>query len=144
MQKTTDPSMNVVRESLVNQNDLLAKETAVKNAITNYKTAAQNYNSNPNPTPANLTSLNTSFVTLNSAITALKDAYNSGASSTDESASIKAKAFAIDDLRRELDTKMQNVLNKQDAVTQYDSTVYTGIMWSILGTSFLYYIFTEM
>lgn len=142
MQKTTDQSMNVIRETLVNMGDLLAKETAVKNAITSYKTAAENYNSNP--TPANLTSLNSSFGVLDSTTTALKVAYNSGSADNDQSASIKAKAFAIDDLRRELDTKMQNVLNKQDVVTQYDSTVYTGIMWSILGTSFLYYIFTEM
>ena len=148
-QKTTDLSMtdlnmNVVRESLVNQDDLLQKETDVKNAITAYKTAAENYNNTQSD--ANLTALTQTIGVLTTATTALKDAYNSGSSDPmgDQSAAIKEKASAIDNLRRELDTKMQQVLNKDDITNQYDSTVYTGIMWSILGTSLLYYIFTEM
>jgi hypothetical protein len=138
----SDLSMNVVRESLVNQDDLLQKETAVKNAITAYKTAAENYNSNT--TSANLSELTEKVGVLVTATNELKAAYNSGESSNDQSAAIKEKASAIDNLRRELDNKMQRVLNKDDITNQYDSTVYTGIMWSILGTSLLYYIFTEM
>lgn len=138
--KTMDPSLNRVKEGLVNQDDLLRKETDVKTAITAYKTAADNYNNTQSD--ANLASLLSATSALVTITNDLKDAYS--APGLDETDSIKAKASAIDNLRRELDTKMQQVLNKQDITNQYDSTVYTGIMWSVLGTSLLYYIFTEM
>jgi hypothetical protein len=138
--KTMDPSFNRVKEGLVNQDDILGKETNVKTAITAYKTAVQNYNNNQSD--ANLTLLLTASSDLDTKTQELTLAYSQP--EQDQTASIKEKASAIDNLRRELDTKMQQVLNKQDITNQYDSTVYTGIMWSVLGTSLLYYIFTEM
>lgn len=62
--------------------------------------------------------------------------------------SIMNKAKQIDELRRTMDTKMETILKNKnppnELTRQYDSTVYTGIVWSILATSVLFYIFTEM
>ena len=62
--------------------------------------------------------------------------------------SIMNKAKQIDELRRAIDTKMETILKNKnppnELTRQYDSTVYTGIVWSILATSVLFYIFTEM
>jgi hypothetical protein len=61
---------------------------------------------------------------------------------------IMDKSKSIDELRRGLDEKMVTILklkNPPNEMTlQYDSTVYTGIMWSVLATSIVFYIFTEM
>jgi hypothetical protein len=62
--------------------------------------------------------------------------------------SIMNKAKSVDELRRTLDTKMDTILKNKnppsELTRQYDSTVYTGIMWSVLATSVLFYVFTEM
>jgi hypothetical protein len=61
---------------------------------------------------------------------------------------IMDKSKSIDELRIGLDEKMATILkikNPPNEMTlQYDSTVYTGIMWSVLATSIVFYIFTEM
>lgn len=61
---------------------------------------------------------------------------------------IMDKSKSIDELRRGLDEKMAIILklkNPPNEMTlRYDSTVYTGIMWSVLATSIVFYIFTEM
>jgi hypothetical protein len=58
------------------------------------------------------------------------------------------KSKSIDELRRGLDEKMVTILklkNPPNEMTlRYDSTVYTGIVWSVLATSIVFYIFTEM
>lgn len=137
--RTSPTNQNALKESfkvLVSNIELF-----VKGKIQIYKDAAKNYNDSPSA--GKLTTLKNAGNDLSMSITLLKTAYES-ATPDDQTASIKSKASAIDSLRRELDTKMQQVLNKQDITNEYDSTVYTGIMWSVLGTSLLYYIFTEM
>jgi hypothetical protein len=61
---------------------------------------------------------------------------------------IMEKAKSVDELRLTLDARMDTVLKGKnppnDLTQQYDSTVYTGIMWSVLATSVLFYVFTEM
>jgi hypothetical protein len=61
---------------------------------------------------------------------------------------IMDKSKSIDELRRGLDEKMVTILklkNPPNEMTlRYDSTVYTGIVWSVLATSIVFYIFTEM
>jgi predicted nucleic acid-binding Zn-ribbon protein len=61
---------------------------------------------------------------------------------------IMDKSRSIDELRRNLDSKMDFIMKSRnppnELTQQYDSTVYTGIMWSVLATSVLFYIFTEM
>ena len=63
-------------------------------------------------------------------------------------AAILEKSKEIDGMRQELDAKMENILKgrapQNEFTNEYDSTVYTGVLWSILGTSLLYYIFTEL
>ena len=90
---------------------------------------------------------------VNKIITDLQNAYNRSPqnSETDFKTNhqeILNKAKSIDELRRSLDSKMNAILKNKiepnELTRQYDSTVYTGIMWSVLATSVLFYIFTEM
>ena len=90
-------------------------------------------------------------VLINDAITALKAKYTTSitdATFKQNHQIIMDKSKSIDELRRGLDEKMATILklkNPPNEMTlQYDSTVYTGIMWSVLATSIVFYIFTEM
>lgn len=103
------------------------------------------------PTNENENSLQTKLVTaantLGRNIVALKDLYPTSEQTDGTQATID-KAREIDALRRDLDTKMNAILMSKnridEQVIEYDSTVYAGILWSVLGTSVLYYIFTEL
>ena len=103
------------------------------------------------PTNENENSLQTKLVTaantLGTNIVALKDLYPTSEQTDGTQATID-KAREIDALRRDLDTKMNAILMSKnridEQVIEYDSTVYAGILWSVLGTSVLYYIFTEL
>jgi hypothetical protein len=88
------------------------------------------------------------------AATALKSAYKTANIQTNDGQfnsnhqEILVKSKSIDELRRNLDKKMETVIKSKnppnELTQQYDSTVYTGIMWSVLATSVLFYVFTEM
>lgn len=86
-------------------------------------------------------------------ITALQNAYNRSPKNSETDfknnhQEILNKAKSIDELRRSLDSKMNAILKNKiepnELTREYDSTVYTGIMWSVLATSVLFYVFTEM
>lgn len=52
-------------------------------------------------------------------------------------------------LRGELDLKLKEIFKTDDSKfneskLQYDSAMYTGIVWTILATSCLYYVFTSL
>jgi hypothetical protein len=112
--KTINCTVNVKTEG-----DVETAAEEVKKAITNLETAY---------TTANIKTNDGTF----------KDNHNI----------VMEKAKSIDELRRSLDTKMEELLKSRnppnELTRQYDSTVYTGIMWSILATSVLFYVFTEM
>jgi hypothetical protein len=84
----------------------------------------------------------------------LKKAYEDAGISTNDATfksnhqEIMNKSKSIDELRRNLDNKMDFILKNRnppnELTQQYDSTVYTGIMWSVLATSVLFYVFTEL
>jgi hypothetical protein len=103
------------------------------------------------PTNENENSLQTKLVTaantLGKNIVALKDLYPTSEQTDGTQATID-KAREIDALRRDLDTKMNAIIKSKNRIDEpaieYDSTVYAGILWSVLGTSVLYYIFTEL
>ena len=80
-------------------------------------------------------------------ITELLEMYKNLPAYKDQTDDIIKKASAIDELRRDLDTKMNTILQSKNRIDEpsvtYDSTVYAGILWSILGTSLLFYVFTE-
>jgi len=64
-------------------------------------------------------------------------------------ADILSNTNTINSLRTDLDTKMREVYNidgnlNQDFMLQYDSVMYTGILFSILATTLLYYTFTKL
>lgn len=67
----------------------------------------------------------------------------------DNQRSILSNANTINTLRTDLDTKMRELYNidgnlNQDFMLQYDSVMYTGILFSILATTLLYYTFTKL
>jgi hypothetical protein len=54
----------------------------------------------------------------------------------------------ISKIRNELDNKLNVLYNTNDSLLsdykmEFDSTIYTGILWSILAGSLLYYIVTR-
>ena len=85
--------------------------------------------------------------TLKQSIAELNTAYSNLGQDTDNTQSLLDKAAQIDDLRQDLDAKMARIIESKsvpnEMTQQLDSTVYAGILWSVLGTSLLYYIFTE-
>jgi hypothetical protein len=90
---------------------------------------------------------------VNAAITNLKNEYDRQNISTKDNIfennhnEILNDSKSVDELRRSLDTKMDQILqNKKSSVEaqQHDSAVYAGIIWSILAISILFYIITEM
>jgi hypothetical protein len=99
------------------------------------------------------TDVNTAARNVQTAITKLEQAYSTSPKNTDADFKnkhklIMEKSKSIDELRRSLDTKMDAIIKirtpPNELSQQYDSTVYTGIMWSVLATSVLFYVFTEM
>jgi len=90
--------------------------------------------------------LNTAASNLNISTTdALNNYQSTGA--VDNTQSILDQSRELDELRRDLDTKMEAIVKSKNRIDEpsieYDSTVYAGILWSILGTSLLFYVFTE-
>lgn len=100
-----------------------------------------------------ISDVTTQAAIVNTAITDLKNEYDKQNISTKENVfetnqnEILNDSKSVDELRRSLDTKMDQILqNKKSSVEsqQYDTTVYTGIIWSVLAISILFYIITEM
>lgn len=91
--------------------------------------------------------------TLNDKIKILNDAYASANIQTNDATfqqnhtKIMNKAKSIDELRRNLDSKMETLVKNRNPPTettqQYDATIYAGIAWSVLATSLLFYVFIE-
>ena len=52
-------------------------------------------------------------------------------------------------LRSELDEKLKTINNVKNSYSdmyanQYNATIYTGILWSILATTMIYYVFVKL
>jgi hypothetical protein len=52
-------------------------------------------------------------------------------------------------LRSELDEKLKTINNMKNSygdiyANQYNATIYTGILWSILATTMIYYVFVKL
>jgi hypothetical protein len=100
-----------------------------------------------------ISDVTTQAAIVNTAITDLKNEYDRQNISTKDNVfetnqnEILNDSKSVDELRRSLDTKMDQILqNKKTSVEaqQHDSTVYAGIIWSVLAISILFYIITEM
>jgi hypothetical protein len=97
--------------------------------------------------------VSTAADTLNAKIKLLQDAYNDANIQTNDATfqanhtEIMNKAKSIDELRRNLDSKMETLVKNRNPPTettqQYDATIYAGIAWSVLATSLLFYVFIE-
>lgn len=62
---------------------------------------------------------------------------------------IKAQYQTNSALRAQLDAKLQELYNTQGSLpnlhqAQVDSTVYAGILWTVLATSLIYYVFIKL
>jgi len=104
-----------------------------------------------------IANVNLKAKSVHDAIANLQNAYNankstqpnvSDASFNQMHTEIISKSQSINDLRTELDSKMQKIIDTNNRIgddfNNYDSTVYAGIAWSILATSLVFFIFTEM
>jgi len=147
--------MNTINNNLFDlEIDLISKINEFNDTYYKYircsSGGSQEYCGTNNKTEANVT---TAATAVNDAVKALEDAYklsptNTGSLFESNHKEILEKAKTIDELRRSLDTKMDTIIKSKnppnELTHQYDSTVYTGIMWSVLATSVLFYVFTEM
>ena len=75
--------------------------------------------------------------------------YGNIASSPDQYSTINTNYGKVKELRNELDIKMRELYNidgnlQNNSMLQYDSVMYTGILFSILATTILYYTFTRL
>jgi predicted nucleic acid-binding Zn-ribbon protein len=134
--------------------DLFNLEKKVIDEINNFNTIYYNYVSCKTTGSIAQTCKTDSDVTTASnrlivAINDLQTAYSNAGAMKDSSTfsanhqEIKTKSQEIDDLRRTLDSKMESILKGSPEVKQeLDSTVYAGIMWSVLATSLLFVIFS--
>ena len=102
------------------------------------------------------TAFDTATIHLNTAIIAAKDATSgmsanehkmNTATATTRHNNLKVLSKEVENTRAELDTKMNELLKKQNSneLTKELTTVqYVTIGWSVLAASALYYIFTEL
>lgn len=114
--------------------------------------AGQTYNTGCTQTPAQLTAVNTAYTTLNTSITNLNTAISQvssfGNAGTNHD-NIMAQQAANVKLRNQLDMKMQELLNSDNSISSiyqknYDSTIYAGILWTVLASSMIYYVFVKL
>ena len=83
------------------------------------------------------------ITTINTALTAL-----SGASYPDDN-TIKTNYKNMLDKRSTVDTDLQNLYNIQGSIPNMyaenmDYAIYTGILWTVLATSLIYYVFIKL
>ena len=69
--------------------------------------------------------------------------------STGNNTDLDTKSGDILKLRAELDQKLQDLYYTNNSLVSehkvsYDTTMYTGILWTILATSVLYYVFVKL
>jgi hypothetical protein len=147
--------MNTINNNLFDlEKDLISKINQFNDTYYKYircsSGGSQSYCATNNKTDVEV---NTAATAVNDAVKALEDAYklsptNTGSLFESNHKEILEKAKTIDELRRSLDTKMDTIIKSKnppnELTHQYDSTVYTGIMWSVLATSIIFYVFTEM
>ena len=91
--------------------------------------------------------LKNSIIDVSNAITPLKTNTNlNGLLST---ADLKAKHANLQALRNKMDVQLAELYNVEGSIpnmykNQMDSTIYASILWTVLATSMVYYIFTKM
>jgi hypothetical protein len=81
-----------------------------------------------------------------SSITNDKSAYNTLSA---PSTSIDSSYNDMTQLRSSLDLKLQQLYNIDNSIpnlyqSQLDSTVYSGVLWTILATTLIYYVFIKL
>lgn len=99
-----------------------------------------------NQTDANHTAVSGKIARLKSAVSKLTPDSNNPTRDTN---ALKIYHNEILKNRNELDIKMKEINRSQDSVysmykAKYDSTMYSSIIWTILATSLIYYIFVKL
>jgi hypothetical protein len=94
------------------------------------------------------------FSDINSLVTSLKPIVTTAVSSIDNKTDpkqfqeIQASYSQMIQLRNKLDVQLQQLMNKgsmsAENKLQLDSTVYTTVLWTVLATSVLYYVFIKL
>jgi hypothetical protein len=147
-----DPNMNPNNQLRCTPDDMNAEtiNTAYKKLMGDNITYQQwLVKQNKRPSPASLkeyTEYSSKTGSLRNALnvkTISKEEYNKNLSH------IIKKHEEILNLRHELDMKTEELYNINNPVyndqkTKYDASVYSGILWSILASSLLYYVFVKL
>jgi len=128
--------------------DVISDQSDLNTKYSNYTVAYLQYMDclNTGSTSCPTSSLDASYDVLSSAIDTEQTRANrvySGSVVTDASYS------TLTDLRSNLDLKLQALYNKQNSIPQlynqqFDSTIYTGVLWTVLATTLIYYVFIKL
>lgn len=152
---------NTITDKSIDAKDLIGKYNTLNGEFADYQNAynlyvdCYNFNgSNDSTCDSQITSLHnkadtlkTSITGVSNAITPLKTNPNlNNLLSTDD---LKAKHANLQALRNKLDVQLAELYNVEGSIpnmykNQMDSTVYASILWTVLATSMVYYIFMQM
>lgn len=134
------------------QNTLSREYTTYTEAYLKYLSCENNKLDNPpsscrDTEPSNTTLLS-AISNVSNNIAALKASPNNNGS-LPPYAEIDASYNKVVNMRNQLDLKLQQLYNLQNSApntyqTQLDSTVYSGILWTVLATTLVYYVFTKL
>jgi hypothetical protein len=114
--------------------------------------AGQNYNTGCKQTTEQLTAVKNAYTTLNDSIVNLNSAISKVGSfgkASNNHANIMEQQAANVKLRNQLDMKMQELLNSDNSISSiyqknYDATIYAGVLWTVLASSMIYYVFVKL
>ena len=153
---------DTITDKSIDAKDLIGKYNKLNGSLTDYQNAYNNYvkcinDGSSDSTCRDSSKLSDKTTTLKKDIKAILDKRTDmqGDSrfsvlkdlpSTDE---LKAKHANLQTLRNKMDVQLAELYNVEGSIpnmykNQMDSTVYASILWTVLATSMVYYIFTKM
>jgi hypothetical protein len=150
---------DTITDKSINANDLIGKYNKLNSNFVNYQNAynlyVDCYNKGEDKdvckTSSGLTNkagiLKQDIIDVSNAITPLKS--NSNLNTILSTPELKAKYADLQALRNKLDVQLAELYNVEGSIpnmykNQMDSTIYASVLWTVLATSMVYYIFTKM
>ena len=131
--------------------DVISDQSDLNTKYSNYTVAYLQYIDclNTGSSLCSTTSLDASYAGLSSAIKTEQGHVDSVYSVYSGNIVTDASYSTLTDLRSNLDLKLQALYNKQNSIPQlynqqFDSTIYTGVLWTVLATTLIYYVFIKL
>lgn len=136
--------------------EIQIQERLLSNALNEFNAAFATYQSAPdnnefmNQLKDKTKQLSDQIVSYNNTITRFIEAANKDSiPNNNVYASLISRQKANAELRNELDLKLKEIYGGDGTIQgdfkyKYDNTAYASIMWSVLATSLIYYVFVKL